>query len=52
MIGEANTIRDYKVGDMTAWELLLSYDLPGYVELLNQALTENSLTDNLWVPSI
>ncbi|MEA5016334.1 MAG: sugar ABC transporter substrate-binding protein [Candidatus Limiplasma sp.] len=52
MIGEVNSIRDYKVGDKTAWELLLSYDLPGNIDLLNQALTENNLTDHLWVPTI
>lgn len=52
MIGEVNSIRDAKVGDKTAWELLLNYDLPGYVDLLNQALSDNSLTENLWVPSI
>ncbi len=52
MINEVNSIRDYKVGDKTAWELLLNYDLPGNVDLLNQALTENGLTENLWVPSI
>ncbi len=39
MIGEVNSIRDYKVGDKTAWELLLSYNLPGNVDLLDPALT-------------
>ncbi len=52
MIGEVNSIRDFKVGDLTAWDLLLSYDLPGYVDQLNQALTDNKLTEHLWVPSI
>ncbi len=52
MIQAVDSIRDYKVGDMTAWELLLNYDLAGNVDLLNQALTENGLTDQLWVPSI
>lgn len=39
MIGVVNSTRDYKVGDKTAWELLLSYNLPGNVDLLNPALT-------------
>lgn len=52
MIKAIDSIRDYKVGEQTAWELLLNYDLPGYVDLLNQALTENKLTDSLWTPTI
>lgn len=52
MIKAIDSIRDYKVGDETAWELLLNYDLPGYVDKLNQALTENGLSDQLWIPSI
>lgn len=52
MIQAIDSIRDYKVGEATAWELLLNYDLPGYVDLLNQALTENGLEAQQWVPSI
>lgn len=52
MITDINSIRDYKVGDTTVWDLLLNYELPGNIDKLNQALTENGLTENLWVPSI
>ena len=52
MIQAIDSIRDYKAGGLTAWELLLNYDLPGYVDMLNQALTDNGLADYLWVPSI
>lgn len=52
MIADVNAIRDYKVGDTTAWDLLLNYELPGNIDKLNQALIENGLTENLWVPSI
>jgi ribose transport system substrate-binding protein len=52
MIKAVDSIRDYKVNEKSAWDLLLNYDLPGYVDLLNQALTENGLTDQLWVPVI
>ncbi len=51
MIVDINSIRDYKVGGQTAWELLLNYELPGNIDALNQALTENGLT-TLWIPSI
>ena len=33
------------------WELLLDYDLPGNVDLINQGLTENGL-EAAWVPTI
>ncbi len=52
MIVDANSIADYTVGDLTVWELLLDYELPGYIDMLNQALTENGLTDSLWIPEI
>lgn len=52
MIQAIDSIRDYKIGELTAWDLLLNYDLPGYVDLLNQALTENNLNEFVWVPSI
>ena len=51
MIQDIDSVRDYKVGDKTMWELLLDYDLPGNVDLLNQGLTENGL-DPAWVPTI
>lgn len=51
MIQDIDSVRDYKVGDKTMWELLLDYDLPGNVDLLNQGLTENGL-EAAWVPTI
>lgn len=52
MIQAVNSIRDAKAGEGTVWDLLLSYDIPGNVDKLNAALTENGLTDSLWTPSI
>jgi hypothetical protein len=53
MIQDIDSIRDKKPAgsDLTAWQLLTDYDLPGYVDLLNQVLTENSL-EPAWVPVI
>lgn len=51
MIQDIDSVRDYKVGEKTMWELLLDYDLPGNVDLINQGLTENGL-EAAWVPTI
>lgn len=53
MIVDVDSIRDKKPTgcDLTAWELLADYDLPGYVDLLNQVLVENDL-EPAWVPAI
>ena len=53
MIQDVDSIRDMKPtgSDLTAWEILADYDLPGYIDLLNQVLTENGLTP-AWVPAI
>lgn len=53
MIVDVDSIRDKKPTgcDLTAWELLADYDLPGYVDLLNQVLVENGL-EPAWVPAI
>lgn len=53
MIQDVDSIRDVKPtgSDLTAWQILADYDLPGYVDLLNQVLTENGLFA-AWVPVI
>ncbi len=53
MIQDLDSIRDIKPSgsDLTAWEILTDYDLPGYIDLLNQVLTENGLPAS-WVPKI
>lgn len=53
MIQDVESIRDKKSSgsDLTAWEILLDYDLPGYTDLLNEVLEENGLEPS-WVPSI
>ena len=53
MIQDVDSIRDLKPtgSDLTAWQILTDYDLPGYIDLLNQVLTENGLTP-AWVPVI
>lgn len=53
MIQDVDSIRDKKPSgsDLTAWQLLTDYDLPGYVNQLNQVLKENGL-DSAWVPKI
>ncbi|MBE0696381.1 MAG: hypothetical protein IH586_05610, partial [Anaerolineaceae bacterium] len=52
MIQAVDSIRDITVEGVTVWDLLLSYDIPGNVDKLNDALTENGLTDSLWIPAI
>lgn len=36
---------------VTAWELALDYDLPGYTDALNQVLEENG-KEAAWIPSV
>ena len=52
MIQAVDSIRDYEIDGATVWALLLDYDIPGNIDLLNEALTENGLTDSLWEPAI
>ena len=53
MIADIDSIADIKPtgSDLTAWELLVDYDVPGYLDLLNQVLEENGLVP-AWVPAI
>ena len=53
MVTEIDSIRDVKPtgSDLTAWEILADYDLPGYIDLLNQVLEENNC-ETRWVPAI
>jgi hypothetical protein len=53
MIIDVDSIRDMKPSgsDLTAWELLNDYDIPGNIGLLNQVLEENG-KDPAWVPAI
>lgn len=53
MVTEIDSIRDVKPTgcDLTAWEILADYDLPGYIDLLNQVLEENNC-ETRWVPAI
>lgn len=51
MIVEANTIKDYQVDGINVWELVINYDLPGYVDKINQALEQNGKTTR-WIPEI
>jgi hypothetical protein len=55
MIKDVIAIRD-KTGTVsgktiTAWQLALDYDLPGYADALNEVLKANGKTP-AWVPSI
>ena len=52
MIQAVDSIRDYEIDGVTVWDLLLDYDIPGNIDLLNEALAENGLTDSLWEPAI
>ena len=37
--------------ELTAWQLALDYDLPGYTDALNAVLEENG-KDAAWIPSV
>lgn len=51
MITDAYSIKDYEINGMKVWDLVCDYDMPGYVDMINQALEENDLTTR-WVPEI
>ncbi len=51
MIVEADSIRDYEVDGISVWQLVLDYDLPGYIDKINQALEENDL-ETRWIPEV
>lgn len=51
MIQDAHSIKDYKVNGIAVWDLVCDYDLPGYVDMINQGLEENGLATR-WQPEI
>lgn len=51
MITDAHSIKDYEVDGIKVWDLVCDYDLPGYVDKINQALEENELVTR-WEPEI
>ncbi len=55
MITDVYSIKDESVSvngkNLTAWQIVLDYDLPGYTDALNKALTGKGLPAN-WVPGV
>lgn len=51
MIIDANDIKDFKVDGITVWDMICDYDLPGYVDKINEALEANGKTTR-WIPEI
>jgi len=51
MIMDAYDIKDYVVDGVTVWDMVCDYDLPGYVDKINQALEDND-KESRWVPEI
>lgn len=55
MIKDVAAIADYKITiggkTLTAWEVLLDYDLAGYTDALNVALKDNGKTTT-WIPNV
>lgn len=51
MIADVYSIKDYEVDGKKVWDLVCDYDLPGYVDMINQALIDNGL-ETRWVPKV
>ena len=55
MVLDVMSIKDATVktptGNVTAYQAMLDYDLPGYTDALNVTLQENGL-DTIWVPTV